>query len=69
MEEEGDRSCKGEGIVKEEIRSTEGDTSRVHGETLSQKVTYLFCDELKVVSKELMSRVRQATKDVVKSEV
>jgi len=38
-------------------------------EILSQKVTYLFCDELKVVSKELMSRVRQATKDVVKSEV
>ena len=36
---------------------------------LSQKVTYLFCDELKIVSKELMSRVRQATKDVVKSEV
>jgi len=37
--------------------------------SLSQKVTYLFCDELKIVSKELMSRVRQATKDVVKSEV
>ena len=36
---------------------------------VSQKVTYLFCDELKIVSKELMSRVRQATKDVVKSEV
>ena len=36
---------------------------------LSQKVTYLFCDELEIVSKELMSRVRQATKDVVKSEV
>jgi len=28
-----------------------------------------FCDELKIVSKELMSGVRQATKDVVKSEV
>jgi len=37
--------------------------------SISQKVTYLFCDELKIVSKELMSRVRQATKDVVKSEV
>ena len=36
---------------------------------VSQKVTYLFCDELEIVSKELMSRVRQATKDVVKSEV
>ena len=36
---------------------------------LSQKVTYLFCDELDIVSKELRSRVRQATKDVVKSEV
>jgi len=35
----------------------------------SQKVTYLFCDELDIVSKELRSRVRQATKDVVKSEV
>ena len=38
-------------------------------ETISQKVTYLFCDELDIVSKELRSRVRQATKDVVKSEV
>jgi len=38
-------------------------------EFLSQKVTYLFCDELDIVSKELRSRVRQATKDVVKSEV
>ena len=37
--------------------------------SLSQKVTYLFCDELNIVSKELRSRVRQATKDVVKSEV
>ena len=36
---------------------------------ISQKVTYLFCDELDIVSKELRSRVRQATKDVVKSEV
>ena len=36
---------------------------------LLQKVTYLFCDELDIVSKELRSRVRQATKDVVKSEV
>ena len=37
--------------------------------SISQKVTYLFCDELNIVSKELRSRVRQATKDVVKSEV
>ena len=36
---------------------------------ISQKVTYLFCDELNIVSKELRSRVRQATKDVVKSKV
>ena len=36
---------------------------------VSQKVTYLFCDELDIVSKELRSGVRQATKDVVKSEV
>ena len=36
---------------------------------VSQKITYLFCDELDIVSKELRSRVRQATKDVVKSEV
>jgi len=37
--------------------------------SISQKVTYLFCDELDIVSKELRSRVRQATKDVIKSEV
>ena len=36
MEEEGDRSCRGGGIVEEEIRLTEGDTSRVHGETQTQ---------------------------------
>jgi len=36
---------------------------------VSQKVTYLFCDELDIVSKELRSRVRQSIKDVVKSEV
>ena len=44
---------------------------RIHMQAvkLSQKVTYLFCDELDIVSKELRSRVRQATKDVVKSEV
>ena len=36
---------------------------------LSQKVTYLFCDERGYRFKELISRVRQATKDVVKSEV
>ena len=29
----------------------------------------MFCDELDIVSKELRSGVRQATKDVVKSEV
>jgi len=42
---------------------------RLSSSTVSQKVTYLFCDELDIVSKELRSRVRQATKDVVKSEV
>jgi len=42
---------------------------RLSSFTVSQKVTYLFCDELDIVSKELRSRVRQATKDVVKSEV
>ena len=36
---------------------------------VSQKVTYLFCDGLKYRFKVLISRVRQATKDVVKSEV
>jgi len=36
MEEKGNRSCRGGGIVEEEIRSTEGDTSRVHGETQTQ---------------------------------
>jgi len=44
-------------------------SSRKVSNSLSQKVTYLFCDELDIVSKELRSRVRQATKDVVKSEV
>ena len=36
---------------------------------ISQKVTYLFCDQLNIDSKVLMGRVRQATRDVVKSEV
>ena len=36
---------------------------------VSQKVTYLFCDELDIDSKSFINRVRQATKDVVKSEV
>jgi len=36
---------------------------------VSQKVTYLFCDGLEYRFKELISRVRQATKDVVRSEV
>ena len=36
---------------------------------LSQMVTYLFCDGLEYRFKELISRVRQATKNVVKSEV
>ena len=36
---------------------------------LSQKVTYLFCDWLNIDSKVLMGRVRQVTRDVVKSEV
>ena len=34
-----------------------------------QMVTYLVCDGLRYRFKELISRVRQATKDVVKSEV
>ena len=37
--------------------------------SVSQIVTYLFCDRLEYRFKELISRVRQATKDVVKSEV
>ena len=36
---------------------------------ISQMVTYLVCDGWKYRFKVLMSRVRQATKDVVKSEV
>ena len=36
---------------------------------VSQMVTYLFCDGLEYRFKELISRVRQATKDIVKSEV
>ena len=36
---------------------------------VSQKVTYLVCDWRFGYSKELIGRVRQATKDVVKSEV
>jgi len=36
---------------------------------LSKMVTYLVCDGWKYRFKVLMSRVRQATKDVVKSEV
>ena len=36
---------------------------------VSQMVTYLVCDRLKYGFKVLMSRVRQATKNVVKSEV
>jgi len=36
MEEEGGRSYRGGGIIEEEIRSTEEDTSRAHGETQMQ---------------------------------
>jgi len=36
---------------------------------LSQMVTYLICDEWRYGFKVLISRVRQVTKDVVKSEV
>jgi len=36
---------------------------------ISQKVTYLFCDWLNIDSKVLIGRVRQVTRDVVKSEV
>ena len=37
--------------------------------SVSQMVTYLVCDRLRYRFKVLISRVRQATKDVVKSEV
>ena len=50
--------------IKEQEKFVEENLRKV-----SQKVTYLFCDELDIISKELRSRVRQATKDVVKSEV
>ena len=36
---------------------------------VSQIVTYLFCDRLEYRFKKLISRVRQAIKDIVKSEV
>jgi len=36
---------------------------------VSQMVTYLVCDGLEYRFKVLIGRVRQATKDVVKSEV
>jgi len=36
---------------------------------ISQMVTYLVCDGLKYRFKVFISRVRQVTKDVVKSEV
>ena len=36
---------------------------------LSQMVTYLVCDKLEYRFKVLIGRVRQATKDVVKSEI
>jgi len=54
---------------QEDIEEVERRTEKLRREVVSQKVTYLFCDELDIVSKELRSRVRQATKDVVKSEV
>jgi len=52
---------------KERIERVEVASNAI--EMLSQKVTYLFCDDLDIDSKELIGRVRQATKDVVKSEV
>ena len=36
---------------------------------LLQMVTYLVCDGLRYRFKELISRVRQVTKDIVRSEV
>jgi len=51
------------------VRDERGKRDVYCDKQVSQKVTYLFCDELDIVSKELRSRVRQATKDVVKSEV
>jgi len=38
-------------------------------DSVSQMVTYLFCDWLNIDSKVLIGRVRQVTRDVVKSEV
>jgi len=38
-------------------------------DSVPQMVTYLFCDWLNIDSKVLIGRVRQVTRDVVKSEV
>jgi len=43
--------------------------SRKNKVILLQKITYLFCDGLKYRFKVLKDRVKQATKDVVKSEI
>jgi len=40
-----------------------------HSINLSQMVTYLVCDGLEYRFKVLIGRVRQVTKDVIKSEV
>jgi len=44
-------------------------TLRMFSCILSQMVTYLVCDGLEYRFKVLIGRVRQATKDVVKSDV
>ena len=49
------------------VESRETENSRLN--KLSQMVTYLVCDRWKYRFKVLMSRVRQMTKDVIKSEV
>jgi len=54
-------------IPKFFAESRETENSRLN--KLSQMVTYLVCDRWKYRFKVLMSRVRQMTKDVIKSEV
>jgi len=68
---EGGNICREYNYKGTKIEKNQGQefVSREQLSNVSQKVTYLFCDELDIVSKELRSGVRQATKDVVKSEV
>ena len=68
---EGGNICREYNYKGTKIEKNQGQefVSREQLSNVSQKVTYLFCDELDIVSKELRSRVRQTTQDVVKSEV